>query len=169
MFMQTRAGLFLEIPCEFLIIVHAIIINMSISFRLPIFTEYLIKFNCTNCPARHKFDQWNNKTFDLVPILLLPNSANSRTVGVGQLLSSMLSTPQNVDCPQCGTTNAANWETKKGRISVIVLLGPYFFSCINRVCIHQGNCKQELTNEIEWRLIWYLCFTYQSQIVSEDA
>ena len=33
----------------------------------------------------------------------------------------------------------------------------------------QGNYKQELTIQIEWRQIWYLCFTSQSQIVSEDA
>ena len=31
----------------------------------------------------------------------------------------------------------------------------------------QGNCKQELKIQIEWRQIWYLWFTYQSQIVSE--
>ena len=29
----------------------------------------------------------------------------------------------------------------------------------------QGNYKQELTIQIEWRQIWYLCFTYQNQMV----
>ena len=33
----------------------------------------------------------------------------------------------------------------------------------------QGNCKQDFMIQIEWRWIWYLCFIYQSQIVSEDA
>ena len=34
---------------------------------------------------------------------------------------------------------------------------------------NQGNCKQELTIQIEWRQICLLSFAYQSQIVSEDA
>ena len=34
---------------------------------------------------------------------------------------------------------------------------------------HQGKCNKELMIQIEWRQIWYLCFTHQSQIVSENA
>ena len=35
--------------------------------------------------------------------------------------------------------------------------------------IFQGKCNKELMIQIEWRQICYLCFTYQSQIVAEDA
>ena len=34
---------------------------------------------------------------------------------------------------------------------------------------NQGKCNKELMIQIEWRRIWYLFFTYQSKIVSEDA
>ena len=88
-------------------------LNVSIYFRMPVFTEYFVRFDCTHCPARHKLPTWNAKQFDVCPILLLPTNS-TRPIGVGQLLSTMLGTPQNVDCPTCGTTNAANWETKKG-------------------------------------------------------
>ena len=43
------------------------------------------------------------------------------------------------------------------------------FSELIKVGLIQEKCNKDLVIQIEWRQIWYLCFTYQSQIVSEDA
>ena len=118
------------------------------------------------CCSRNKMNEVHNNDANKMWSLIIYKIQITNTIYVRRLIMKLKLNKIHIlfHCKYCQKYHCDSNKNAHGKGDQNISLN----NCMNDYW-RQGNYKQEFMIQIEWRWIWFLCFTYQSQIVSEGA
>lgn len=86
---------------------------------IPVLTEFHCSYQCNHCTfTENHTPTWEQKTFQIVPLINLP--ASQSPISVGQLLTELVQSPIHTRCAMCRQPTIGRYSVQRGVFTAVL-------------------------------------------------